>query len=518
MTRAMPSRRDMLRAGALLGLGGALGACTEERTDRQVNAAALGPRRRGGVLRVGVTGGGPTDALDPHHPPSFPDQARISNLYEPLFRRDAAYNIQSVLAESFEPSERGLVWTLRLREGVEFHNGKTLDADDVVFTFRRIHDHPQSGPATMALIDMPGMRVLDKRTLRIPLKQPHALFQEEFAQYYAGIVPSGFDLARPVGTGPFRLNSFTPGESSSFTRFGNYWHPEEPYVDELVIRNFADDTKRVDALLAGDVEAIDNVSPALVPVVKAGGATVLTSETGAWTPFTMRVDLAPFMDVRVRQAFRLIVDRDELVSRALGGQGRVGNDLYSPFDVCYAKELPQRRQDLDQARSLLRQAGQENPQVELVTSSGVGRGAVEAARLLASQAKGAGVDIRVREIESNVFFGKDYLSWPFAQDFFFTRSYLPQVIIGSLPNSPFNLCHWNDDRFNGLINSARSELDPGRRNQLLKEAQRLEYDNGGLIVWGFQNQVDAFSSDVTGFVPDRNLPLSSYQFRSISFV
>ncbi|GAB3882376.1 hypothetical protein GCM10029964_040030 [Kibdelosporangium lantanae] len=118
------SRRGMLRAsallgasGALLGAGGALTACTASDPGRQTVNAALGPRRRGGVLRVGVTGGSPADGLDPHHPPTYPDQARVSNLYEPLFGRDAAYNIEPVLAESIEPSEQGRVWTLKLRQG-----------------------------------------------------------------------------------------------------------------------------------------------------------------------------------------------------------------------------------------------------------------------------------------------------------------------------------------------------------------------------------------------------------------
>jgi peptide/nickel transport system substrate-binding protein len=518
MTRRPLSRRNLLRAAAMAGLGGAVTACRHERADRQVNAAALGPRKHGGVLRVGVTGGGSFEVLDPHLPATYPMQARVSNLYDPLFRRDAAYHIKSVLAESFEPSERGQVWTLRLRSGVEFHNGKTLDANDVIFTFQRIAGHRFSGPAFTALIDMPGLRRLDPLTLRIPLKQPYALFHEELAQYYAGIVPVGFDVAKPIGTGPFRFGSYLPGQSSSFPIFDNYWGDEQPYVDELVVIDYPDDQRRADALLTGEVQAIDNLRALQVPIVKASGATVLTSETGSWIPFAMRLDVAPFDNVLVRRAFRLIADREELVREALDGQGRVANDLYAPFDPCYAKEFPQRGQDLDQARFLLKKAGHENLQLELVTSGAAGRGVVVAANLFARQAKGAGVDIRVREVDLPAFYGGDYRKRPLTQGYFFTRSYLPQVILGSLPNSALNLSHWNDPLFNSLINKARAELDESKRNELLTEAQRLEYDNGGLLIWGFGNQVDAYAEQVTGFVPDRNLPLSSYQFRDISFV
>ena len=129
----------------------------------------------------------------------------------------------------------------------------------------------------------------------------------------------------------------------------------------------------------------------------------------------------------------------------------------------------------------------------------------------------AALDARFREVDSGVFFGPNYLQWPFALDYWFTRGYLPQVSLGSQPDSPFNECHWNDARFGALVGQARGELDATRRIQLLREAQKIEYDSGGYVVWGFKNQVDAYSAKVTGFVPDRNLPLSSFQFRTVSF-
>jgi peptide/nickel transport system substrate-binding protein len=511
------SRRELMRAGAVLGLGVALGGCAVDGSDREVSDAALRPRRRGGVLRVGITGGGTSDTIEPHAPVTYPDDARVASLYEPLFRRDPVYQIEPVLAESIEPSDHGRTWTLRLRDGVEFHNGKRLDIDDVVFTLQRLNSTGR-GTSALRLVDLAGLRPLDRRTLRIPLTQPYALFQDELAQYARGVLPVGFDLAHPVGTGPFRFGSFTPGGRSAFPRFENYWRTGEPYVDELVMIDFPDPRARVNALLSGDVDAIDNVPRGLIPTVKAGGAIVLVSETGQWTPLTMRVDAPPFDDARVRQAFRLIVDRDQMVREVLAGQGRVANDLYAPFDTCYAKDLPQRRQDLDQARSLLRQAGRADLQTELVTSAAIGTGAVDAARLFAWQARGAGVDIRVREVDGGAFYGESYLNWVFAQDYWFTRSYLPQVAFSSVPGAVFNECHWNDPEFTALIEQARAELDQNARDELLKRAQALEYDRGGYLIWGFQNQVDAYSAKVTGFVPDRNLPLSSFQFRLVSFV
>lgn len=508
----MVSRRALLLATCALCI-----SC-DHRSDRQVSSAALGPRKRGGVLRIGVTGASSVHSLDPHKSVTVPDQARMSNLYEPLFRRDAAYRIEPVLATSLDPSPSLDEWTLRLRPNVLFHNGKALDAEDVIFSLRRIVELPGMGASALRVLDLGALQKVDPLTVRIKLTQPHALFQDELAQYYLGIVPTGFDIKTPVGTGPFRFGSFEPGKRSSFPRFAEYWRPHEPYVDELVIIDCPDEKTRLSALLSGSVEAIDNLPPDRVAEVKAAGANVLISETGAWTPFTMRVDTPPFDNVLVRQAFRLIVDRDQMVSQVLGGQGRVANDLYAPFDTCYAKDLPQRKRDIPLARKLLSRAGHSSLRVELVTSDSVGAGAVAAARLFAVQAKAADVDVVVREVDSDTFYGDDYLRWPFAQDFWYSRSYLPQVAQGSLPDAPYNECGWNNPVFNSLISQAKSSSDRDKRCELLREAQRLEYDSGGYIVWSFKNQVDAFSAKVTGFVPDRNLPLSSLQFRFVSFV
>ena len=239
-----------------------------------------------------------------------------------------------------------------------------------------------------------------------------------------------------------------PGQLSQFDRPDNYWDGP-PFVDELIIYDFADDAAKVNALLAGQVQSIDNLPSYLANSVEQQGASPLISETGAWVPFTMRVDVAPFSDVRVRQALRLIVDRQQMIDQALNGFGILGNDLYSPFDPAYAQDLPQRVQDIDQAKSLLKQAGQENLDVELVTSSAVGAGAVESANLFVQQAKQAGVTVRLNKADANVFYGDRYLSWNFAQDFWNTRNYIPQVATSSVKGATYNETHFEDPHVHG---------------------------------------------------------------------
>jgi peptide/nickel transport system substrate-binding protein len=332
-------------------------------------------------------------------------------------------------------------------------------------------------------------------------------------------VPVGYDPKTPVGTGAFKFKSFKPGEQSTFVRHPNYWRKGEPYVDELVIIDFTEPTAKVNALLGGQVEAINNVPFSQLANIQGNQQLrAVISETGSWQPITMRVDAKPFDDNRVRQAFRLIVDRDQMVQQVLSGQGRVANDLYAPYDDCYASELPQRKQDLEQAKSLLKQAGQSDLRVELTTGD-IFRGVVEAAQVFAEQAKGAGVTVKVRKVDTGTFYGDNYLSWPFAQDFWATRTYLTQVAQGSLPDSPFNETHWDDKQFQKLIRQARGELDEDRRCELLKEAQKLEYDKGGHIIAYFSNSVDAHSTTVGGIKEARSgFTLGNYGLRAVGFV
>ncbi|GMA41279.1 ABC transporter substrate-binding protein [Mobilicoccus caccae] len=500
-------RRSFMRFGALALAGVAmpgLAACTAPSSDAVTSQ-----------LVHGATGGGLKDSLDPHFPVTIPDIARVRQLYESLYRFTPDYRIEPALAEEITPNADATQWTIRLRPGVTFHDGRPVTSRDVEASLARMlnPENPSPFMSDIAPIaDLQSSRVLDARTYRVHLTEPYVILDRMLAGYSTGMVPADFDPENPIGTGPFSYGQFVPGQRSSFRRYADYWDVPASF-DELVIANFTDDAAKVNALLAGQVQSIDNLPAYLVDAIGAQGARALVSETGGWVPFTMRVDAAPFSDVRVRQAIRLIADRQQMIDQAYSGYGRLGNDLYAPFDPDYiGNELPQRHQDIDQARALLRQAGHADLQVELVTSAGVGAGAVEAASLFAQQARRAGVSVRLNQVDSSVFYGDQYLSWVFAQDFWNTRLYLPQVAQSSLKGSPYNETHFDHPRFTELIRSAFRETDEERRRRLVQDAQRIEYEEGGFLIWAFQNQVDAYSTSLAEVQPAVEQPVSSYRF------
>ena len=306
----------------------------------------------------------------------------------------------------------------------------------------------------------------------------------------------------------------------------NYWISGQPYFDQVRIINFPSDAAKVNALLAGQIEAMADVPFAQVPIVRRrSNLRIYTAQTGAWTPLCMNLTTPPFNDVRVRRAFRLLINRPQVVQQGLSGFGRVANDVYSPFDPAYAgDEFPQRRYDPEQARSLLRQAGQENLSVEVITSP-ADTGMVEGATIFAQNAKAGGVNVTVKNVDGGTIYGDQYLKWPFSADYWGTRNYLLQAATGVLKTAPFNETHWEAypgyARFERLYRQALATVNDKKRAEIIREMQRMEYNDGGLIIWGFKNLTDGYSAKVSGYKVDRGtLNLNKYGngFRTIYFV
>lgn len=455
--------------------------------------------------------GGTNDLVDGQYIRTKTDIARLVAGWESLATYDERFAVtyDGALAESVESTAPDH-YVIRVRDGIEFHNGKTLDADDVVYSFRRAID-PELGiqPALAALLSPGSIAKVDARTVAIQLNQPAVTFGDLLALYAFGMVPDGYSRDDPVqvGTGPFELVSFTPGVESRHVRNVNYWHAGRPYLDEVHIIDFADSTALVNALLAGQVDCICDLPFAQVRgVADRDDIAVLDAAGGAWLPLTMAVDQAPFDDPRVRQAFRLIADREEMVARVLSGHGRVANDMYAPLDPCYPDDLPQRVQDLERARSLLDEAGQTGLEIELFAPNDVG-GLAELATVFADHAKGAGVTVNVRVLPGGEYWGADYCRRTFATGFWGTRAYLPQVPLSSLHDSVYPETHWPPagSDFAADYLAAIATTDDAERCRLVRGMQEEEHRDGGNIIAFFCNLVDAHRDTVRGFVARPNV-------------
>jgi len=516
------TRRRFLAGAAAVGgvaaLGPVLAACGEE---EETTTDGGDEPKKGGSLRVGIVGGSAKDTADPHMASFEPDIAIQYCVYDGLTSFDLDAQVANHMAEELTPNADGSVWTCRLKDGLTWHDGKPVTADDVVYSFERIVDPkaPKTAVASLTGLGPGGTVKVDDLTVEFRLEAPNVIFPEGLAFRGSQVVPVDFDPKNPIGCGPFKLTGFKPGEQFTFAPFPEYWGGS-PWVDDLTIIEFADETARVNALSSGEVEAISQLPMTQASVIEGtSGLLLLNAETGAWRPFTMRIDVKPFSDVRVREAFKLIVDRQQMIDQAYNGFGAIGNDMYAPFDPG-TPDLPQRAQDLEKAKSLLAEAGYADLTVELVTSAGaLGADEVAAAQVFAEQAKGAGVTVKVKKTDSGVFYGEDYLSWPFAQDFWYTRNYLAQAGQCTMPGAPYNETHWENAEWLAIVKEAFTTVDDAKRNELIGEAQTMEYEQGGYIIWAFRNQVDAYSDKISGLTPDKlGVPVGRFGFKDVWFV
>jgi peptide/nickel transport system substrate-binding protein len=521
----------MAATGALVGAGGLLAACggSGGTTSTVTPSASAAGRRKGGALRVGLTGSSGADTLDPHQGLTYLDTARAQALYSPLAQLNTQAQNEFVLAESITPHNSTKEWIIKLRPGITFHDGKPLTADDVIFTFRRIKGGNKgagySGANSLGPMDVAGLKAVDSHTVLVPFTQNYGSFLDQLGYwYYLYIVPVGFNPAKPNGTGPFKFQSFTQNQRSVFTRNENYFKTAQPYVDSVTIIDFSDSTSLQNALVTNVIDAAGGLEgPQIAALSSNSSVKTIASKTGAITPFTMRVDVAPFNDVRVRQALRLIVDRQQLIDSALDGFASLAGDVFSPFDP-NSKHWT-RQADIPQAKALLKQAGHANLTVTLTTSP-VATGTVAMATVLAEQAKAAGVKINVNNVSPNTFFktGK-YLEWPFSQDFYNYSPYLAQVAQSFLPKSPFNETHWTlpantatEKHYLSLNQQANTTLNPTTRRQIVQEMQTIDYNQGGYIIPCFIDALDAYSTKLTGYSAAKvGQPLADFSFEQWSF-
>jgi peptide/nickel transport system substrate-binding protein len=520
-------RRQFLRGiaatGAAVGASGLIAACGGSSSTSGATASSAA-RKRGGDLKIGLSGSSGADTLDPHASLTFIDSARAQPLYQSLLQMNSQAQIQMVLAEEIT-AKTPMEWIIRLQPGVTFHSGKPLTAQDVIYTFRRIKTGNKgssfAGGNALGPMDLTGLKALDSRTVQVPFTSPYASFLEQLEYwYFLYIIPDRFnpDTEKPNGTGPFVYQSFTPEQRSVFTRNPNFWQSGLPYVDSLTVIDFPDTTSLQDALTTGVIDAAGGFDgPQIAALGTVSGVTTVPSHTGSITPFTMRVDQPPFNDVRVRQALRYLVDRPQLIDSALDGYGVVASDVFSPYDPDFDNAL-HREQDIPYAKSLLKAAGHENLTVPLVTAPAA-TGMVAMATVLKEQASAAGVTINLENVPTSTFFGKNYLSWTFSQDFYSYDPYLMQVSTSMLPTSPFNETHTDSPVLNSLYQKANATLDVSVRKQIVYEMQTFDFNEGGYIIPAYIDALDAYSTKITGYSAcATGVPLSNFDFEKWSFV
>lgn len=489
------SRRGLLKAGVAFAAGSTLWSLAG-------SSARASTPKRGGVLRLALGHGATTDNYDPA---TFVGGFMIFLAY-------ARYNclteiapdgsLRPELAESWEVSSDAKTWVFNLRKGVEFQNGKTLDATDVIESINYHRDENSKSAVRAFASQIAEIKADGPNRVIVTLVAGNADFAYIFADFHLVIVPfidGTLDWQSGLGTGGYVIQDFEPGVGAHLTRHVNYWKPDAAYFDAIDLVSVRDGAARQSALVSGGVDVIDRVELNQVHLLKRRSDIRIEEAFGSMHyTFAMDTRAAPFNDNNVRLALKYGIERQELVDKILSGHGTVGND--NPINSTYryfAADLEQRTYDPDRARHHLKQAGLDKLSVALSSSDAAYSGAVDAALLYQEYSSKAGIEIEVVREPSDGYWSDVWMKKPFSAVYWRGRPTEDWMLSTAYAASAsWNDTYWNNERFNEVLLAARVELDEAKRREMYYELQQLVRDDCGTVLPMFANYVGASSTRI----------------------
>jgi len=491
------SRREFITRASALGLAAAVSPAF------LAGRAAAATPRQGGRFRIGCTGGSTTDSMDPATLTSNMNQNLNWQIRNNLVEIDHNFNAIPELAESWGATPDAKTWAFKLRKGVEFHNGKTMTAEDVIYSIKHHMGEKSKSGAKAYLKSIESIKSDNKYEVVFKLSNGSADFPFILGDYHLSICPAGTEgpqWEEGIGTGAYMLEKWEPGVRAFAKRNPNYWKEGRGHFDEVETLSITDTSARTNALKTGQIDYMDRCELKTVHFMKKVPGIEVTAVTGtAHYTIPMLVDKTPYNDNNVRMALKLAVNRKELVQRVLRGYGEPGNDHpIAPVNRYYAKNLEQRTYDPDKAKFYMKKAGKLDHTFNLHAADAAFPGAVDAATLISEHAKKAGININVvREPNdgywSNVWIKKEwcmcYWGGRPTEDMMFSVAYAD--------GAPWNDTHWKNDRFNKLLVAARAELDSDKRRKMYEEMQAICRNDGGTVVPMYNQMVAANSKKVT---------------------
>jgi peptide/nickel transport system substrate-binding protein len=513
LLRGAVSRREFLRYGSVLGLSAPLLGGVTSALGYGLTAAPARADTPGGTIRFGQIV--PAAGINPVTIADASGLTVASQFGETLVFSAPDLSAQPLLAESWAPNADGTVWTFKLRQNVKFHNGKLMTADDVVATFDRLSD-PKVGSNALSvftgLLSKGGTRKVDDHTVEFHLDVANGNFPYAVStdNYNSIIIPAEFPAdfeATMTGTGPFKLEKYTPKVGAAFVRNPDYWGPK-PLPDRIEIVFYDDYPPQILALQAGEIDIIQQV-----PVIQAvglladPGVTVISIPSSAHSQVHMRTDMDPFKDKRVRQAIALTLDRPKIIAGLMRGKAQIGND--SPFMPAYPstdKSVAQRQLDLTKAKQLMEAAGAgAGFQTTLTTEKYLE--IPDYAVLIQNAVKEIGIDLQLNIMDQGAYYG-DAVSGksPWLDSSMGITDYghrgVPDVFLKAplMSTGAWNAAHFKNATYDALVASFVASLDLESRRATAGKIQTLLLDETPLIQAYFYDFLSVTKTGVTGVV------------------
>lgn len=457
---------------------------------------------RGGDLAIAINGASSGDTLDPR---SFnsPFMAVVGGtVFNTLVETAGADGAtRPGLALSWSETESGKVWRFDLSQDAVFHDGRKLTSADVIYSLM-LHVAEGSRSNSRPIINSIETIAADgDNAVVITLKGPNYFFPAALSNYSLAIVPDGTTTFDGIGTGPYRVTRFAPGEVLETERFDGYFRKDRAFVDKVSLLGVNDAAARVSAIQSGQVQISSTLDARSVALLQSLPNLKISYMTGAgFAGFNMMVDKPPFDNVKLRQALKLAVDREDMIQRIFAGQARLGNDTpIPPNSTDFAASVEQTVYDPDRARALYAESGHSGPLV-LQTSDAVGSEAVDMATLFAEHAAKAGITIEVKREPADGYWSNVWAKAPFHATLWGARPTSDLIMtLAYTTGSPANDTAFADPEFDAALATARGSSSEEERKAAMAEAQRFLHERGGVIIPAFANLAEGLAANLNGY-------------------
>ncbi|GGO53540.1 peptide/nickel transport system substrate-binding protein [Roseovarius pacificus] len=502
MIRRGASRRDLLRmlmaSGVTAAAGGSLLLKASE-------AVAQTPTM-GGTLRAAGWSSSTADTLDPAKATLSTDYVRCCAYYNRLTFLDEQGVAQMELADSIS-SDDAQTWEVKLKSGVQFHDGKTLNAEDVVYSLNRHLDPAVGSKANSIAKQMTEISKLDDLTVKIVLAEPNADLPTILALHHFMIIADGTtDFSNANGTGSFISEVFEPGVRSVGVRNPNYFKEQGAYLDSFEFTAIPDNNARVNALLSGDIHLAAAVNPRSLRMIEGqDGVTASISTAGNYTNLNIRLDMPPGDQMDFVDGMKSLINREQIQKSVMRGLAEIANDQpVSPANRYHNPNLAPRAHDPEKAKYHFEKAGLLGAEIPLVASDAAGS-SVDMATVVQQAGSQVGMNFKVDRVPSDGYWSNYWLKSPVHFGNINPRP-TPDILFSLLyaSDAPWNESHYKSEKFDKMMVEARGLLDEEKRTAMYWELQEMIANEAGTIIPVYISNVDAVTTKLGGL---QNNPL-----------
>ncbi|GED69918.1 diguanylate phosphodiesterase [Brevibacillus reuszeri] len=469
----------------------------------------------GGTVRVAMAT--EPDNLDPYLSAATDTSSMMDNVFDGLFEAGENSELVPAIAESYQVTEDGLTYTFKIRKGIKFHDGSDLTAEDVQYSYAKLSGLNGKEPLSAKFAAIEKIDTPDDFTVVVKLKEKDAAF---LAANIIAIVPKDYEKQseKPIGAGPFKFSSYTPGQQLVLERNDQFYEQEKkPALERIEFKIMPDSNASVLAMQSGDIDMIPGISDQGAKQLGAGFQ-IVSGPQNMVQLMALNNSVKPLNDVRVRQAINYAIDKDVIIQTVAEGNGvKLGSNMSPAMKRYYQEGLTERYQtDVEKAKALLKEAGYEKGFKLAITVPSNYSFHVDTAQVIAEQLKAVGIEAEIKQIEWSSWLEDVYNNAKYEATIIgLTGKLDPHEVLGRFETTyRKNFYKFSNAEFDDLVNRGRTEVDETKRADLYKEAQTILTEQAVAVFIMDPSRSVALKENLHGF---KMYPVQKYDFAAMYF-